>query len=99
MIYSNFKRGPLRGCFSSVYFFVIAEILDITLRDNDEIDQINIEAIKNLLNQFADDMDIFTICKILNELDKIYKQSGFQISYEKTTPYRKGPLQKSNAQM
>ena len=51
------------GCCSSIYFLVIAEILAIALRSNLEIDGITIKDIKNLLNQFADDMDIFSICK------------------------------------
>ena len=50
------------GCCSSVYFLVVAEILALALRHNDEIEGITIQDIKNLLNQFADDMDIFSMC-------------------------------------
>ena len=49
------------GCCSSVYFLVIAEILAISLRANQEIDGITFQQIRNLLNQFADDMDIYIL--------------------------------------
>ena len=49
------------GCCSSVYFLVIAEILALSLRSNTEIEGVNIHTIRNLLNQFADDMDIFSM--------------------------------------
>ena len=93
------------GCCSSIYFLVIAEILAIALRANQEIEGITIQDIKNLLNQFADDMDICSLCKessikaIFQELENFRKQSGFTVSYDKTTLYRIGSLRHSNAQM
>ena len=93
------------GCCSSVYFLVIAEILALALRQNDEIEGITIADIRNLLNQFADDMDIFSICNekslkaIHKELADFKAQSGFTVSYDKTTLYRIGSLRHSNAQM
>ena len=100
------KKGVHQGgCCSSVYFLVIAEILALSLRENDSIDGITIKNIKNLLNQFADDMDIGTMCneksikQILEELEKFRLQSGFTVSYDKTTLYRIGSLRHSNAQM
>ena len=93
------------GCCSSVYFLVIAEILALALRSNENIDGITIHDIRNLLNQFADDMDIFSLCNesslrtIFEELDKFKLQSGFTVSQEKTTLYRIGSLRHSSAQM
>ena len=93
------------GCCSSVYFLVIAEILAIALRSNRAIDGITIQDIRNLLNQFADDMDVFSMCNeksikaIERELEDFRKQSGFTVSYEKTTLYRIGSLRHSNAKM
>ena len=58
-----------------------------------------------MLNQFADDMDIFTLCsknsieQIYEELEKFKWQSGFTVSYEKTTLYRIGSLRHSCAQL
>ena len=99
------KRVHQGGCCSSLYFLIIAEILAICLRDNQSIEGICIRDIRNLLNQFADDMDIFSICQeksikaILNELESFKKQSGFTVSYDKTTLYRIGSLRHSSARM
>ena len=93
------------GCCSSIYFLVIAEILAICLRSNTEIEGITWRDIQNILNQFADDMDIFSLASeksikaIYEELDKFRLQSGFTVSYEKTTLYRIGSLRHSDAQM
>ena len=79
--------------------------LAILLRSNKEIEGITINQIRNILNQFADDMDIFSICNqksveaIISELNQFYYQSGFTVSYEKTTLYRIGSLRHSNAQL
>ena len=100
------KKGVHQGgCCLSVYFLVIAEILALSLRDNQDIEGITFRDIRNLLNQFADDMDIFSICTkksleaIQKELDCFRLQSGFTVSYDKTTMYRIGSLRHSNAQM
>ena len=102
----NIKKGVHQGgCCSSLYFLIIAEILAISLRANHEIEGITIRDIRNLLNQFADDMDIFSMCtekslrSIFEELDAFKQHSGFTISYEKTTLYRIGSLKHSCAQM
>ena len=93
------------GCCSSIYFLVIAEILALSLRSNMDIDGITLKDIRNLLNQFADDMDIFSLCNekslqaIQGELEIFRRQSGFTVSYEKTTIYRIGSLRFSDAQM
>ena len=77
----------------------------MALRSNEEIDGLTIKQIRNLLNQFADDMDIFSICNeksikaILEELEGFRRHSGFTVSYDKTTLYRIGSLRHSNAQM
>ena len=102
----DIKKGIHQGgCCSSVYFLVIAEILALALRSNEDIEGITLRDIRNLLNQFADDMDVFTLCTqqslkaIFGELDKFRKQSGFTISYDKTTLYRIGSLKHSDAQL
>ena len=93
------------GCCSSIYFLVIAEILAIAIRHNENIDGICFKEIRNLLNQFADDMDVFSLCNeksirnIFSELEAFHKQSGFTVSYDKTTLYRIGSLRHSSAQM
>ena len=100
------KKGVHQGgCCSSIYFLIIAEILALSLRANNNIDGIMWKEIKNLLNQFADDMDIFSLCNeksivnMYNELETFRKHSGFTVSYDKTTLYRIGSLRFSNAQL
>ena len=90
----DIKKGVHQGgCCSSIYFLVIAEILAIALRGNEQIEGLTVRDIRNLLNQFADDMDIFSyaskesIQAIFNELESFRLQSGFMLSYEKTTLY------------
>ena len=102
----NVNKGVHQGgCCSSVYFLVIAEILALSLRANQDIEGLSFREIRNLLNQFADDMDIFSLCSeksikaIFSELEAFNKQSGFTVSYEKTTLYRIGSLRHSNAKM
>ena len=104
--YIDIMKGVHQGgCCSSVYFLVIAEILALSLRNNQDIEGITIRDIRNLLNQFADDMDIFSMSKekslkaLCYELDEFRKQSGFMVSYEKTTIYRIGSLRHSNARL
>ena len=100
------KKGVHQGgCCSSVYFLVIAEILALSLRHNSDIEGLTVKDIRNLLNQFADDMDVFSICKeksiraIYEELERFKWQSGFTVSYDKTTLYRIGSLRHSDAQL
>ena len=93
------------GCCSSLYFLVIAEILALSLRASEDIEGISFRDIRNLLNQFADDMDIFSLCKkksiqsIHDILEYFRLQSGFTVSYEKTTLYRIGSLRHSDAEL
>ena len=102
----DIKKGVHQGgCCSSVYFLVIAELLALSIRHNNEIDGITIGQIKHLLNQFADDMDTFSICNeksiraIHSELENFREHSGFTVSYDKTTIYRIGSLKHSDSSM
>ena len=93
------------GCCSSIYFLIIAEILALSIRENEQIEGITIRDVRHLLNQFADDMDAATLATeaslkgLIWELDKFRNQSGFTVSYEKTTLYRIGSLRHSSAMM
>ena len=104
--YIDIKKGVHQGgCCSSIYFLVIAEILAMALRDNGDIQGITIQQVTNLLNQFADDTDVFSLGEeksiraIFEELENFRTQSGFTISYDKTVLYRIGSLRHSRAQM
>ena len=92
------------GACSAEIFLVCVEILAIMLRENKRIKGINVNEIINLLNQFADDLDVTSlhdaqsIDEILTTFNNFSKISGFQLSYEKTSIYRIGSIKDTNAQ-
>ena len=95
------QEGPASSC----YFFILAEILSINLKSKEQIKGIPVEDIINILNQFTDDLDVFSenceesVKTIVQELQYFYTKSGFKVSYDKTTMYRIGSLQKSNTKI
>ena len=98
------QRGIKQGGPNSAYYFLlIAEILAISIRNNDHIEGFPINEIKDILGQFADDTDMYlkgneqTINNVINTLSNYEKNTGFKVSYEKTTLYRIGSLKHSNA--
>ena len=110
---SGFLSDPIRieqglhqgGPCSSLYFLVIAELLANLLRKNTSIQGIDVESVLNLLNQFADDLDVFSnnseesIRAVFDVLEFFYFQTGLKINYDKTTIYRIGSLRHSKAQL
>ena len=99
-------RGLKQGRCCSTYFFLIcAEVLAIKLRENPNINGIQIGNFDKILGQFADDLDMYLphktsmLNKAMYELDKFQKNSGFKINYNKTTIYRIGSLKKSDAKI
>ena len=98
------SRGLHQGgpC-SSLYFVILVETLAINLRKNEDILGIQIQDILNLLNQFADDLDVMltggakSLNAALHELTLFQQQTGLALNYDKTTVYRLGSLKASNA--
>ena len=90
---------------SNALFLAVAELIVVNLWNDGEIKGIFVKNILNLLNQFADDMDIFSefsqssFNRILYQLDQFRNNTGFQLSYKKTTVYRIGSLQNTNAKL
>ena len=86
------------GPASSLLFLLCAEVLAIELRSNQEIKGILVAEILNLLGQFADDMDIYSLYDqkwldhIFNILEKFKDSAGFTVNYDKTQIYRLGSL-------
>ena len=94
------------GCCSAYYFLVIAEVLAIELKNsNPKIKGIFLTEMERILGQFADDMDLYLLgdSENLKQVFRIVKefenQSGFKISYDKTTVYRIGSLKNSDAKL
>ena len=98
------QRSVHQGGVNSVYLFLcVAEVLALSLRNNPEISGIPVNDIINLLNQYADDMDVASeysqksINAIMSTLEKFHDHTGFTINYDKTKLYRIGSAKRSNA--
>ena len=93
------------GCASTMYFLICAETLALELRNHPEIGGIMVNEIENLLGQFADDMDIYTLFQtnklqsILDVLANFHENTGFVVNYDKTQVYRIGSLKHTNARL
>ena len=93
------------GPASNALFLVVAEILAIILRGDNDIKGISLREIEQLLNQYADDMDVAmehdqgTLDKVLHHINRFGKSTGFKLNYDKTTLYRVGSMQRSKAKL
>ena len=93
------------GCCSGHIFLCCAELMAIEIRKSPTIQGINVDQLIYLLNQFADDTDITSefsqqsMDGICNSLHNFRNQSGFTISYDKTSILRIGSLEKSDASL
>ena len=99
----SINRGVHQGgpC-SSLLFLICAEILALSLKNEEQIQGIPIEEMKKLLGQYADDADIYLLKKqkeldlTFEVLEKFHKSSGFTLNYDKTTIMRIGSGRFSN---
>ena len=94
------KQG---GPCSAYYFLVCAEILAILLRENGQIEGLNIPDFEKIFGQFADDMDMYmkdnpdSLKCAMNSLLLFCSNTGCKVNYDKTTVYRVGSLQEADA--
>ena len=98
------ERSVHQGGVNSVNLFLcVAEILALSLRANKEIDGIPVQDIINLLNQYADDLDVCSLFtqnsldNILQGIEIFGRNTGFAVNYDKTKIYRVGSLKNSDA--
>ena len=86
-------------------FLVCAEIIAIELRNDPDIVGVIIEDLEYLLNQYADDVTASldfkenSIRATFEKLEWFRRNTGFTLSYEKTTIFRMGSLQGSDASL
>ena len=101
-------RGCNQGCCASLLIFSFCrEIMAHLIKGNDEIRGIDINGIKQILSQFADDTAIFlTYNKLgigleafVKTMQHIEAQMGLKVSYEKTTIYHVGSLCNTEAKL
>ena len=102
----DIERSVHQGGPNSVYLFLLcAELLAINIKENKEIKGIMCNEIMNVLNQYADDADIFllydqqTIDSTISVLSNFKENTGFTVNYDKTQLYRIGSIKNSNAKL
>ena len=90
-------QGVKQGAPCSAYYFLIcAEILAIKLRENKNIEPLDLGEIHKLFGQFADDLDTYskdteeTINAIKSTMSEFAKNTGLIVNYDKTVVYRIG---------
>ena len=100
------NRGTNQGCpLSPSLYLLTAEIMANKLRNNPKIKGLKVNEVEYLISQFADDTDLYlsydqeTVTSTIDTLSDIEKNTGLQVSYDKTTMYRIGSLHKSNARL
>ena len=99
-------KGINQGCPGSplIYSFC-GEILNHLMYLNPNVNGIPIDALHNVLSQFADDTGAFLkyeqlcISSFSETLEHVEAQMGLKVSYEKTVLYRVGSLYKTNARL
>ena len=99
-------RGLHQRCPASLVIFEeIVEILGQLIRENEDIQGIVIDGLPFKSNQFADDMNLFSLFeeKSLNSaistLAFFERNTGLKLNYDKTNVYRIGSLKNSQAKI
>ena len=93
------------GPASNALFLCVAELLAVSLRTDNEITVLYVKDILNLLNQYADDLDLIlkrsqaNLNRVFKKIEDFGRSTGFALSYDKTSMYRLGDMQKSNAEL
>ena len=99
-------HGINQGCpgLPLVYTYC-GEILNHLVKSNGDIKGIPIDSLKIVLSQFTDDTTVFlkfeqiTLEAFSNTLQCVETLMGLKVSYEKTTLYRVGSIQESEAKL
>ena len=98
-------RGINQGCNASPLIYTYTgEILNHLIMLNPNVKGVPMTELRNVLSQFADDtaaflsFDRLTIENFANALECVEANMGLKVSYEKTTLYRVGSLQNSEAE-
>ena len=102
----DIKRGVHQGGpASSLILLCCAELLAINIRKKEQIQGIPVKEIIHLLGQYADDADLYlknnqdSLNAVFDVLERFKNSSGFTVNYDKTSIYRIGSLENSQAKL
>lgn len=90
---------------SSLLFLVTGQLLNSMLKSNDKIQGVKIDDQEYLISQFADDTDLYlmfdqeTFNQVVEVFNKLENNIGLKVNYDKTSIYRMGSLENTNAQL
>ena len=97
-------RGLHQGCCISPHLFnCTGQVFADLLENNREIDAYTARGVRNLLAQFADDTNMFlegnekTVRAVSSTLKYAERNLGLKVNVDKTTMYRIGSLQQTDA--
>ena len=100
------EAGTNQGCNISPFCFLLCgEIMNRKLKANKNVNGIEVDGIRTLISQFADDTTLFLkldkICvdAVISTLAEIECNTGLTINYDKTMIYRIGSMARSNAKI
>lgn len=104
--YVNVSRSVLQGSPLAAFIYLLTgQILNYLLKNDPRIKGINIDDLKLLLAQFADDTNLFlqfdkiSLNAVVDTLDTMYTNTGLTVNYNKTNIYRIGSLANTNARL
>lgn len=101
-VFRGIKQGD---CLSPFLALLVMEVLSIRIRSNVKIKGIKINEHEYKLVQFADDLTMFlqfdqeVLAEVIRTFDRFRQETNFKVNYDKTSIYRIGSLQDSNAQL
>ena len=95
--YFKKTRGVNQGCpRSPLVYSYCGELMAHLIQNNEKIEGISINQIKNILSQFADDTNVFlkydriVLNELIDVLMHVEAAMGLKVSYDKTVIYRVG---------
>ena len=101
-------RGINQGCpYSPILFLLPAEVMAHLFKNNPRITgvKVGVSEIRQILLQFADDATVFleftqeNLEAAIETLTTLQRNTGLEVSYEKSTIYRIGSARKSDARL
>lgn len=100
------QRSVHQGCpIASSLYLLCGQLLHDLLTQNKDIKGITVNNVEHLLSQFADDTTLFlsydplTLQEVVSTLNILHNNTGLKVNYDKTTIYRTGSLEKTQAKI